>query len=293
MTEAVVIREDRRHGMADTRPVQQERRFMRAVVRDDLKECLETQKWKYDNLLQIINAKESRKISVVKLSFGVFAIVAALMTAIATFLMKMGTNPSLEIIEYSLSISLVVVLAGANLMNLTVMRFLVSLKSETMLAMRQLNCVRQSIHSLLYTLVNGSLPSSDFLQNKGSIDNEEDGGIYYTLIGRHVKYPMNNDPLRATYLTKTHTGNYKHDYKALYRSSDLFAICAIIAYTLCLTTAPVALFFFKFYKDRSDFFSGVALAGTIFLSIAFFYVVWRLVRTFFGIVTNPLIPDNG
>lgn len=292
MNNVYVIEKERRFGAPDSRTDKQERRRNDSLLEENLRECIHVQQWEYDNLTKLIDSKETKKFGVIKISFGVFAVISGMMAAIATFLAKYGDTPAREAIEYALSVSMVILMAGANLMNLTVIRYIVSIKSDVMLAMRQLNCVRQGLHGLLYTLLHRHSPNDKFEMDKG-LPKSGEIGLYYYYVGRHIKYPFNNELLRSQYLKKNGDNDYRgYDYKALYRSADLFAICTIISFTFCLTSAPIILFFYKYYSNKNDFLSGVLLTATIFLGIIFAYIIARIIRTFFGMVTQPLIPDG-
>lgn len=288
MSNVYRIDEDKRN---EDRKVDRERRSNKSILREDLVYAIDTQKWKVEQLYQLIENKEKKKFLVTNVSFGVFAVLSGLVAAIAAMIAKYGGD---LIVSYVLYCSLVIVIAGANLINITVIRYIMSLKSDVLLAVRQLNCVRQSLHSLMYTFIEGVGPPEDFCKNKGKPDDDRNS-LYYDYIGSHIKYPLNNEDLRDRYF-KLRKGSYVYDYRALYRSADLFAMCCVGAFTFMLTFTPILLAAYGYYSsegDKATFNTGVISAGfAFFFGSLFFYVVRRIIRTFFGVVAKPLVPDG-
>lgn len=84
------------------------------------------------------------------------------------------------IVSYVLYCSLVIVIAGANPINITAIKYIISLKSDVLLAIRQLNCIRQSLHSMMYTLIEGVAPQMIFLKIK--VIGPLDVGRFITII---------------------------------------------------------------------------------------------------------------
>lgn len=290
MENIYVIPADRRIGKPDLRKEakKNERRYNKSLLRQDLEACIEIQKWKHESLLKLIDNKERKKFLITNVSFGVFAVLCGLVTGISTLLSKYGAD---TVIAYALYLSLLIVVIGVNLINLSVINYIASLKSEVLLAIRQLNCLRQSLHSLLFMLIHGKNPDSNFKKNKGNTGNK-DMSIYFNLIGQHVKYPFDNETLRSRYLKMNEKGEYKNDYRALYRSADLFVICSIILFTLCLTIIPTVLFFYNNYHLKDSFASGASFIGIALIIITgFLYAVRRIIKSFFSYVIKPLIPD--
>jgi len=275
----------------EDREVDKDRRRNRSILREDLVYAIDTQKWKTEQLYQLIDNKEKKKFFVTNVSFGVFAVLAGLVAAISAMIAKYGGD---LIVSYVLYCSLIIVIAGANLINIAAIRYIVSLKSDVLLAVRQLNCIRQSLHSMMYTLIEGVGPSSDFFKDRGK-GNNDDASLYYEYIGSHIKYPMNNDGLRDRYF-KLKGDTYIYDYRALYRSADLFATCCIGAFTFLLTFTPILLAVYSYYLAKGNdatFTSGVISSGlAFFFALLFLYVVRRIIRTFFGVVAMPLVPDG-
>ncbi len=288
MTNIYKINKENRSVNGD---VNNERRKNKSILREDLIYAIDTQKWKTEQLYNLIENKEKKKFLVTNVSFGVFAVLSGLVAALAAMIAKYGGD---IIISSALYCSLIIVIAGANLINISVIRYIVSLKGDVLLAVRQLNCIRQSLHSMMYTLIEGKDPSDNFYNDKGNAG-IDCCSVYYDYIGSHIKYPMNNEELRDRYF-KIKDGVYVYDYRALYRSADLFATCCIGAFTFLLTFMPILIVLYSYYSiegDNANFISGVVSAVlAIMVGTLFFYVARRIIRTFFGVVAMPLVPDG-
>lgn len=280
-----------KENRVNKRNIDDDRRVNKSILREDLIYAIDMQKWKIEQLYKLIDNKEKKKFLVTNVSFGVFAVLSGLAAGLAAMIAKYSGD---YIVSSVLYCSLIIVIAGANLINVSVIRYIVSLKGDVLLAVRQLNCVRQSLHSMMHTLLDGIGPSSNFYSNKGN-ESPECGSIYYDYIGSHIKYPMNNEALRDRYFRKK-KGKYVYDYRALYRSADLFTTCCIGAFTFMLTFTPIFLVLYIYYStgwNKENFVSGAISASlAIFVGFAFFYVVRRIIRTFFGVVAKPLVPDD-
>ena len=289
MNKIVSIKEERR---LKEQSVNKDNRINKSINHDDLIYAIDIQKWKIEQTHKIIDNKEKKKFLVTYVSFGVFTVLSGLVAALAAMMTKYGDQ---EIVTMGLSSTLIIIIAGANLINLTVIRYIGALKGDVLLAVRQLNCIRQSLHSMLHTLLEGSSPSKNFHLDKGE---KEDGCItpYYEFIGSHIKYPMNNEELRDRYfkIRKDKDGKekYKNDYKALYRSADLFSICCIGAFNLILTAVPVilAIYASNLNLDKNTTFVAGLISGVF--AIFFIYVMRKIIKSFFSNVAKPLIPDG-
>lgn len=77
---------------------------------------------------------------------------------------------------------------------------------------------------------------------------------------------MNNKELKDRYF-KVKNETYVYDYRALYRSADLFAMGCIGAFTFLLTFTPILLAIYGYFStdgNSASFISGVISAGFAF-----------------------------
>ena len=290
MTNIILIKNERRRK---DKTVENNNRINKSIKHDDLVYAIDIQKWKIEQTHKIIDNKEKKKFLVTYISFGVFTVLAGLVATLAAMMANSGDK---EIATIGLSSALIIIIAGANLINLTVIRYIGALKADVLLAVRQLNCVRQSLHSMLHTLLEGVSPSEQFHIDKGE---KEDAckSPYFDFIGSHIKYPMNNEGLRDRYFKikinkKDNTRKYRNDYKALYRSADLFSICCIGAFNLILTIVPIilAIYASNLKLDKDTTFVAGLISGLF--AIFFIYVMRKIIKSFFSNVAKPLIPDG-
>ncbi len=259
------------------------------VFQNTLDDVIEFQKDEQNTLLLIIDNKEKKKLMVTHVSFLLFTVLAAMVAAILTFLSKEGLN---EVTKISLFVALTLILIGINSINLSVIKYIAAFKREIVLSLRQLNCIRQSIASVIFAKLEGKLPNDNFCKDKGESESKSLNNLYWPLYGSHIKYPIDNILLRNIYLKEKKDGREVHDYKALYRSADLFTISAIFFFTIALNVAPLAvilMFHVETQATIGSFNDGVVFAfivGSVMLLFILF--VWRIARSFFAIVASPL-----
>lgn len=249
---------------------------------EPLKEALEFQKWKIEQLHKVLETKERQKFAVLNVSYAIFALLITLLITIILIASKYkDTDVDLTAIVYW---SLVLVALGTVIANLIVMRFISGLKCDSLLAMRQLNCSRASVHSILYKIMGGEVA----IEGKSVLDTDSiEDTEYYRLIGQHIKLPLDNEQLRKTYFNECG----KESKLALYRSSDLFALCAIFAFTLVMVigAAIATALFTPFIDLNGTFWEGVK-SSMIFIIIIVFclYSGYKIIKSLLYRSLNPL-----
>ena len=96
----------------------------------------------------------------------------------------------------SIGVSLALFLLIVSSINYSIIKYLVDLKLATIIAVRGLNCSRQSLHALLFAKIEGKLPIKLPLLESNEIDTSgtilDKSTRFWEIYGRHEKYPLNN-----------------------------------------------------------------------------------------------------
>lgn len=290
MKSIYVIDEDRRNRGADQFTAK-ERRINQSISRETVDKSLENQKWEFDGLSKFIDEKEKKKIQVTHMSYGVFTLLGGLAAGLIALISKYGADSTNS---YPLFGLLVCVVTGASLINMVVVKYIAMYASELTLANRQLNCIRHSIHFLMYMAIEGMSPPKDFPNNRGNISNSSEYNQYFHLIGAHVKYPFDNEELRMRYF-KWQGKAWVKDIFSLYRCSDLFAICAISFFTICLLLVPIAISSYGIITKKLFVSSAASFVATVFLTIgviSIIYITIKVIKTFQYQISKPLLIPN-
>jgi len=90
------------------------------------------------------------------------------------------------------NILIVIMLGGISTISIALIKYLSSLKTDSIIAMRQINCNRQALYSALFAKVEGRYPHYAEL-------GVNDDGRYNLMYGRHRKFPIDNMDFRNSY----------------------------------------------------------------------------------------------
>lgn len=217
------------------------------VPKDQLDTFLEFLAARYERLSAFIQDKEKKKLIIVGASFTVLSLVTSVLMGIVS----LEPNGFEVLLRTPFTILFVVVIIGIVFANASIIKYVVSMKCQSLLATRQANCMRQAMHNVLYAKLEGVFPrtlNEQMLKDKDTKDSLLDETTrYWMLYGRHEKFPLNNAELR---------GNYKSS-SIYYKSSDIFAISAIAAYTLMLAISPIIFLMLK--TDELQFNASIAM----------------------------------
>ncbi len=143
---------------------------------------------KYKRLGEYISDKEKKKLAIVASSFAVF-----------TFLVTVALGIFKDGIAITNSMSLfylvIIFITGIAVINISIIKYIVTLKLSWILAVRQINCIRQAINTIMFAKIEGYLPltlTEENVRNKKFkntiLDNKS---TYWNLYGRYEKYPLN------------------------------------------------------------------------------------------------------
>jgi len=191
----------------DRRKGDPERRKIRGITKDDLSNVTDILREEQDTLIKFISDKEQKKLQVLRFQIAAVVILgAATITALpliesffSTFVSKEITKP-LKIV-YPILIAYnfmgIIVVFATCLMGFTVVQHIMSIKSNVMLAVRQLNCNREAIQDVIAARLCGTYTIGGWKSND-DIDWEPAKSIYL----RHNKFPTNNSGLRKSFFRR-------------------------------------------------------------------------------------------
>lgn len=206
---------------------------------DRAHDFLEMLQWNYINLQDFLRDKEKKKLAFVAGTFAVFS----LFTTVLLSVLATASKDEKALFTLWFIIPFIIFIVGVAIVNVSMIKYIVALKLDTLLAMRQLNCVRQGIHSISYLLFEGEFPKpfEQHMFTQGGREAFRDTLLdvdrgYWHIFGRHEKYALNNKEMRDLY----------NSWKVYYRSADFFAICALVIFTLMLVLSP---FFYVFVAN--------------------------------------------
>jgi len=181
-----------------------------------------------NQLIDIIKDKEKKKLWIVGGAYAVFSLITGVVVNI--FTRPVDNVPDLFAVPSIIVISLLVV--GVVLIYTSIIKYILALKSDCILATRQLNCLRQSINSVIFSYIEKHFPKPlpedmDSRRFAGTIkDTETD---YWELYGQHDKYALSNITFRDTYKKGS----------IYFRSADLYSVLVIALFASMLIITPI------------------------------------------------------
>lgn len=266
MGKVYLIDNERRKNNSDIRPLEikesegGERRVQKVYMeKKKLEDLLAFLNERYNRLNEHVLDKEKKKLLIIASSFTVF-----------TFLVTVGLGVLKDGITgiptpLLLGVSSIF-LAGIATINTSIIKYIVTFKLSWILALRQMNCIRQAINSVLFAKIEGFIPrrlTEEIMREKDFKDTILDSSsTYWNLYGRHEKYPLNNVHLRQKYSSR---------FKIWFTSSDFFAILTIVVFTIFLVMTPPILYShyhgieFNINSIGFIFFSGIVAATSMYL----------------------------
>jgi len=189
-----------------------EKRIRNGISRSELSRLTDILRDEQTILIQFISDKEQKKIQIYRFLLAAIAILGVSAVAALPLLEKFISMEPIEemlnssnkfgttLMIYSVFniVGLIAVIA-VNLINATVMRYILSIKTNITLASRQLNCNREAIQRAISAQLCGSYPLAENYTGKGT------NGEWYEaekLYLSHNKFPTNNINLRAVFFRR-------------------------------------------------------------------------------------------
>lgn len=167
-------------------------------------------------LWDMLSARDSNKLALMKLSFGVFSVFITGVLAILSF--APDSISLLKSYEFITLFCLAVI--GMAMINLALIKNIISLKHSRILFLRQINCLRHSVDSCHFALVYGRFP-----RNKEELMSCD--SAFFIAIEKHRKLPIDNDQFRSF-------------HKRVFESSDNYTIGVVAVLTIILGLIPPA-----------------------------------------------------
>ncbi len=158
---------NRRHCSAEDRrnPTSPDRRdhARKTISKKNIDFLFEFLQWRGEFLTEHIRDKEKKKLAIIVSSFAVFSLV----TTVALGMLSSKNINSETLISPAFNILLGVFLIGIASINTAIIKHIVSLKSDALLFLRQLNCLRQALHVIMLAKLDGFLPEDLFQEILG------------------------------------------------------------------------------------------------------------------------------
>lgn len=228
--------------------------------------ALETMKWDQEKAMSLYKGYEDDKIIFIKLTIGVYSVFITGLIAVFSFSMKKGGTFSLA---PPFDILFAIALIGMGLIGLSLLKYVIWKRAEGIKTVRQMNCNRQAIDSIMFHCFEGRYPS-----DKQELKDRDT--LYWNVLGKHRRLPTDNDPMRE---------NQAYFFESLPLSPDNFLI--LVMTVLIFITLSIPILFLLFSPSGQStvlgFISGV-------LSLSFLaLVIWqvkasqKMIREAFGI----------
>jgi len=279
MGDLYLIDEERRKVIGD-QPDGEDRReeINSAILKEYVDSYFTFLQSKYCEMLEYIKDKEKKKLWIIGGSYAVFSLITTVIVNIFTRapvnLEKIFSIPS--IVLFSLFVF------GVVLIYTSIIKYILTLKADCIIATRQLNCLRRAINSVLYSFFEKKFPNEiDSCPNEirsGTIKDLESG--YWKYFGQHDKYPSDNEGFRTAY-------NKPSIY---FLSADIYSVIVISIFSSLLIITPFSFLLANISESSSNltaiemFFLGgvstVALLMFITLVVLSFYFEMKRIRRY-------------
>jgi len=195
-----------------------------------------------------IKDKEQKKLLIFRYSFAILPILGVLFVAAFTYINDLHKTSEVYTAIFAYNGISLIVSTIVLLLCLSVIKYLASIKADTILAERNLNCFRSGYYETMGLI----------LKSSGS------PRLFDKLIGQHNKYPLDNASLKDSYrekvknnilvrlncwVNKPITGNRLYwikrglkdgRYRTIFiRSADMFSILTISIAAVCVSFLPL------------------------------------------------------
>jgi len=156
------------------------------VETDSLKSHEENLKWEFKVMTDNLNEIRKRKFFAINASMILFPGLIGGLAAIASL------NDITKIEEGLQWAAVVTVSMFIGMANMIAIKYIAAFKSQSNLAIRQINCLRQALDSMTYYRFEGKFPIH--------LKALSEGGVYYKIFGKHRKLPVGNEGLRNRFI---------------------------------------------------------------------------------------------
>ncbi len=142
-------------------------------------------KWEMECVSQYLSEVRRRKFFAINASIIFFpGLVSAVAAIASTKLIQGGEETNLWVVFLFISM-----FVGAA--NMIAIKYISAFKSQFILALRQISCLRQALDSITYFRIEGVFPIHRRALMKG--------GVYYKVFGKHRKLPIGNEGYRGRF----------------------------------------------------------------------------------------------
>lgn len=239
------------------------------ITRDSLDYLIELTKWRMHTLIEVVQDKEKKKLGLLMASFAVFS----LLTTVSLGLFSAEKISIKDLYSPVVFTILFVFLVGVTAINTSLIKHIIGLKSDCLIFLRQMNCLRQSLHVLTFARVENYLPLSllyfDPPQKENDVSKWQRRWIFmpffllkylYQYESPTIHTPKRCDLFRrelfqadSNYLTlygkheklpldnDTLRNAYNED-EVIFESADIFSVLAIGFFTALLLIAPCGFY---------------------------------------------------
>jgi len=142
-------------------------------------------KWEMESVSQYLSEVRRRKFFAINASIVLFpGLVSAVVAIVSTKLIPKGEEANLWVVLLFVSMFI-----GAA--NMIAIKYIAAFKSQFILALRQISCLRQALDSITYLRIEGKFPIHRRALMRGS--------VYYKIFGKHRKLPIGNEGYRGRF----------------------------------------------------------------------------------------------
>ena len=181
---------------------------------DDLS-CFNNLQWEMSELLEYLKDCNLRKITYFKIALGILSVFVTGFGLVINA--SVQQSPIVSAISFQALISVVLIIMG--LLTYTILRELYSIHASRVTALRQMNCLRQTMDSIRFRKHEGKYPENlEELRSKGT--------HYWERFGQHRKLPIENEELKKV-------------EQSISRSPDMFMIVIIFFISILLQISGV------------------------------------------------------
>lgn len=223
---------DRRTAKIKANEHSPDRRYSSGISVETLEVLLNYNQREQEKLWDQLERRDENKISLLKMSFGIFSLFLTGMLTAVSFgeaSKELFNSPEFNTL-------LVIVVGGMGLINFVLIKYIVMFKYSRLLFTRQINCLRNSMDSCIFSMIEGRPPENTEELFKDKNKEQKDQNKYYRIFGKHRKMPIENIEFRRF-------------HKKIFESADDVAITVISLLTVSMTAIPVVYLWGKYNSN--------------------------------------------
>ena len=213
-----------------------DRRKHQGLSTETLQVLLDYNQKEQNKLWEELDKRDDSKITILKISFGIFSLfVTGMLTAVSfgDASKELFNSPEFNTL-------LVLIVGGMGLINFSLIKYIVMFTHSRLLFTRQINCLRHSMDSCIFSMIEGHPPSNSSDHYKNKCKNDDEQNMYYQIFGKHRKLPIENNEFREF-------------HKKIFESADDVAITVISILTVSMTAIPVVYLWGKYNSSIVGF----------------------------------------